>query len=471
MKGGCLVNKRQKIGLGFGVLVLLLSQIAPTPYGLTTAGQSTIGLTLFFLILLVTEALPLSVTSLLTIGLTPILGVTERFEGAVAGFSHPVLFFIVASFGIAGAIMEVPVTKRVLLALFRRAGWRIERILLALMLATAGTSFFMSNVPTAAIMMTIALEFINLLEDGPAKRSIGKTFLIAVPVATMIGGMATPASSSLNLLALSLLEQYTGQTVSFVQWMAIGIPLVVVLLPFAWFLMIKVYKPAQVDPQMIAAYQETLQAQVKGPPGRKEVTVIFIILTMLVLWIASSWVPGIEVFTVALLGCVLFFLPGVRVLSWQKFLSGIIWDIIFISGTVLSIAGALVQNGVSSWLVETLYPAHLTLPTPLLVGFAAVVCFVMLLMITSAPALITVLAGPFIAIAMLNGAPPALLIMALAFCACNCYLLPLDTVQLLTYSKGYYRMTDMGRSTVFLQIALVVLLAVWLPFMGGVFGF
>lgn len=465
------MKTRQKIGLGLGALALLFSQFAPPLYGLTTAGQRTIGLTLFFLILLVTEALPLSVTSLLTIGLAPILGVNERFAEAVSGFAHPVLFFILASFGIAGAIMEVPVTKRVLLALFRRAGWRIERILLALMLATAGTSFFMSNVPTAAIMMTVALELINLLEDGPAKRSVGKTFMIAVPVATMIGGMATPASSSLNLLALSLLEQHTGHTVSFVHWMAVGIPLVVVLLPFAWFLMLKIYKPAQIDPQMVEAYKKNLQSELQAPPKRKEVMVIAIVLVMLVLWISSSWVPRIEVFTVALLGCVLFLLPGVGVLSWNKFLASINWDIIFISGTVLSIAEALVANGVSSWLVAVLYPAHLTLPAPLLVGFAAVICFVMLLIIPSAPALITVLAGPFVAIAVLNGVPPALLIMALAFCACNCYLFPLDTVQLLTYSKGYYRMTDMGRSTVFLQIVLVVLLAVWLPFMGGVLGF
>jgi len=462
------LKQRQKIGFGLAIVVLLLSQILPVPAGLTVEGLRTVGITLFFLILLVSEALPLSVSSLLTIGLIPVFGVTERFAGAVVGFSHPVIFFIIASFGVAGAITNVPITKRVLLALFNRAGTRIERILLALMIATAITSFFMSNVPTAAIMMSIALEFINLLDEGEAKRSIGKTFMIAIPVATMIGGMSTPASSSLNLLAIDLLYQHTGQTISFVQWMSIGIPLVLVLIPFAWFLMLRVYKPAQIDPEMIRAYKETLQAELQGPMGRKEISVLIIIFCMLIFWIASSWTPSIEIFTVTVLGCVLFFLPGIRVLSWEKFLAGMNWDIIFISGTVLTIAGALVDNGVSTWLVETLYPAHLTLPAHLLVGLAAFVAFVMLLMITSAPALITVLAGPFAAIALMNGVPPQLLIIALAFCACNCYLFPLDTVQLLTYSKGYYRMTDMCKSTIFLQLALIVILAFWLPFMGGV---
>jgi len=457
----------KKIGLILAAAVLAAFFFAPSLGGLTPEGQNTIGLTLFFLILLVTEALPLPVSCLLTIGLTPLLGVSERFEGAVIGFAHPVIFFIIASFGIAGAIVSVPLTKRVLLFLLKKAGNKIENILLAMMIATAGVSFFMSNVPACAIMMTMALEFINLIEDEQEKKSIGKTFMIAIPVATMIGGIATPASSSLNLLAIGLLEQQTGQTISFVNWMAIGIPMVIVLIPFAWFLMLKVYKPAKVNPAKIREFTQTLQNDTSKHFNRKEIYVIVLLFTMLALWIASSWVDGLEVFTIAILGCVLFMLPGINVLPWKKFLDDINWNIIFISGTVLSIAHALVENGVSNWLVETLQLSTLALPAILLVALAAAVAFALLLIITSAPALITVLASPFIIVALANGIPPQFLIIVLAFCAGNCYLLPLDTVQLLTYGKGYYRMTDMGKSTIFLQIAMIIILAFWIPFMGG----
>ncbi|MCL2217210.1 MAG: SLC13 family permease [Defluviitaleaceae bacterium] len=458
----------QRIGLCLAVAVLAVFVFVPNFAGLTAAGQSTVGLTLFFLILLVAEALPLPVSCLLTIGLVPIFGVSERFYGAVIGFAHPVIFFIIASFGIAGAIVNVPITKRVLLFLLKKAGHKIENILLAMMITTAVVSFFMSNVPACAVMAAIALELVNLLEDDAEKKSVGRTFMIAIPVATMIGGMATPASSSLNLLAIGLLEQQTGQTINFVHWMAVGIPLVVVLLPLAWILMLKVYKPARVDPAKINEYIRSLQAQITPRPQRKELYVIVIMAIMLTLWIASAWVDRLEVFTVAVLGCVLFMMPGINALPWQKFLKDINWNIIFISGTVLSIAHALVENGVSGRLAEALYLP--VLPVNLLVGLAAAMAFVLLLFITSAPALITVLAGPFIIIAAASGVPPAFLIIVLAFCAGNCYLLPLDTVQLITYGKGYYRMTDMARSTIFLQIAMIVLLAFWLPFMGGLLG-
>ena len=461
---------RKRNGLLLAVFVLLIFQFAPDFFGLTPAGKSTIGLTLFFLILLVCEALPITVASLLTVGLIPVTGVSSRFAESVVGFSHPVIFFIIASFAIAGAVMNVPLPRRILLFLVRRTKPTVTMILLSMMVATAVVSFFISNVPACAIMMVIALEFIGMIDDNITKKSIGKTFMIAIPVATMIGGIATPASSSLNLLALSLLYGQTGITVNFVHWMAIGIPLVFVLIPLAWLLMIKVYKPLELDGEKIRSYCFRLEGEVDKKFSNQELKVLIIMLTMLVMWVSSSWIGGIEVFTVSLLGAVVFMMPKVEVLSPKKFIEGINWDVIFISGTVLSLAAAFMANGVSLWFSDMALQINLDFSAAILVGVAAFISFLMLLVLTSAPALITVLAPPFIAIAIASGVPPAYLIVALAICAGNCYLLPLDTVQLITYSKGYYRMTDMCRSTIFLQLAIVVLLAMWIPFVGSLLG-
>ena len=465
-----MADKCKSFGLSVAVFVLLFFHFAPNFPGLTQAGQSTIGLTLFFLILLVSEALPITLASLLTVGLIPVFGVSEWFADAVLGFSHPVIFFIIASFAIAGAIMNVPLPRRILLFLVIRTRPNVEMVLLSMMVATAVVSFFISNVPACAIMMVVALEFVGMTEDGPAKKSLGKTFMIAIPVATMIGGIATPASSSLNLLALGILYGQTGMTVSFIHWMIIGVPLVVVLIPLAWLLMIKVYKPHQIDEERVREYRHRLEHEVNSGFSKKEMLVLIIMSVTLVLWIGSSWVESIEIFTVSLLCAVVFMMPGVQVISPKKFVESINWDVIFICGTVLSLAAAFVTNGVSSWIGELATLVSFDFHVMILVGFAAFVSFMMLLIITSAPALITVLAAPLIAIALAGGISPAYVIIALAICAGNCYLLPLDTVQLITYSKGYYRMTDMSKSTIFLQLVIVVLLALWIPFIGGILG-
>ena len=420
--------------------------------------------------LLVTEAMPVTLASLLTIGLIPIFGASERFYGAVQGFSHPVIFFILSSFAIAGAIMNVPLPKRVLLFLVRRTKPDFGKILLSMMICTAFVSFFISNVPACAIMMVVALEFVDMGSDEDEKKKAGKILMIAIPVATMIGGIATPASSSLNLLALGILYSETGILVSFVQWMFIGMPLVIVLIPFAWFLMMRVYPLPNFGKDNICEYRRKLEAEVEPKTGRNELIVALAMLVMLLFWLASSWVDGIEIFTVSLMGAVFFMLPGVEIISPKKFMESINWDIIFISGTVLSLAGAFVHNGVSLWIMELFLYVNPDFHVSVLVGLAALFSFLLLLAVTSAPALITVLAAPFIALALAAGIPPGFLVIALAICAGNCYLLPLDTVQLITYGKGYYRMTDMGKSTVFLQIAIVILLALWIPFAGRLLG-
>lgn len=116
------------------------------------------------------------------------------------------------------------------------------------MVCTALFSSMVSNIPTTAIFMGIALGFLDIFEDEDEKKRTGKALMIAIPVSAMVGGVMTPAGSSLNLLVIGMLEQMTGITVSFVQWMVFGIPLAIVILPAAWLIITKVYHPADMDP-------------------------------------------------------------------------------------------------------------------------------------------------------------------------------------------------------------------------------
>jgi sodium-dependent dicarboxylate transporter 2/3/5 len=104
----------------------------------------------------------------------------------------------------------------------------------------------------------------------------------------------------------------------------------------------------------------------------------------------------------------------------------------------------------------------------ILVAMSAIITFIGLIIVPVAPALVTILATPFIA--MGTGWSPAALILTLGFCAANCYLLPFDTVPLLTYGTGYYKVIDMPKSTIFIQIWLIMVLALWIPFASRLFG-
>ncbi|MBR2522559.1 MAG: anion permease [Coriobacteriales bacterium] len=454
------------IGAILAVASIVITQFIPGNDVLTVAGFKTIGLLLAFLFMLVFEVLPVVVTSLIFCGLMPVLGVVEGLGAAITGFSQPIVFFILASFGIAAAMTAIPLSRRILRLMLRKFGRNISSVLLGMMIAAAVFSSVVSNIPTCAIFMTLSLDFIELYEHEEERRRSGRAFMIAIPVASMIGGVMTPAGSSVNLIAISQLEQATGMTISFFNWMLAGIPIAIILLPLAWWLMCKIYKPVQVSKEAVQSFAESLGVPDKMDKQEKKVVVI--ILIMLVLWIASSWVSQINVMVVALLGCCVMFLPGIHVLELETFLKENSWDAFFLVGCVLSISSAMINNGVSAAIANAI-PAF-SASSFVFIAFVCALIFIVLIIIPVAPSMIPIMAVPIIAVATTAGVSPTLAMLAAGICAYNCYLLPLDTVPLITYSKGYYSMTDMAKSTIFLQIACIILCAVWLPLIGGLVG-
>jgi len=460
------MSKKQIIGIVGAVLVLVVSMFLPAMGDITQVGMRTVGMLAAFLILLVTEALPVVVISLMFCALMPLLGVVPNFGKALSGYAEPIVFFTLASFGIAAALTTIPLSKRILRALLKAFGKNVGQVLLSMMACCALLSSIVSNVPTCAIFMAIALDFVKLYDNEEERRKTARMFMIAIPVASMIGGMMTPAGSSINLLAMGQLEAHAGMEITFVQWMMAGIPLTLVMIPLAWWLMCKIYKPADVTAEQVKSFIGSMDIPAQMDSKERKVCVITVV--MLALWIASSWVKGINVMIVAMLGCCVMFLPGVEVLDVKTFLRENSWDAFFLVGSVISIANAMITNGVSAAIANAIPAMNVGLP--LLLAFTAVLIFVTLVVIPVASSMIPIMAVPLIAIATGAGASPALIMLAAALCAGNCYLLPLDTVPLITYAKGYYSMIDMAKSTAWLQIAMVILCALWLPLVGSMMG-
>ena len=121
----------------------------------------------------------------------------------------------------------------------------------------------------------------------------------------------------------------------------------------------------------------------------------------------------------------------------------------------------LFENGIIQSITNSIPP--LTSSIVVLSGICAVFIFGLLLIIPVATALVPLVIPIFITIAIGSGVSPIVVTITASLCACNCYLFPLDTVPLLTYSKGYYSMIDMAKATWLLQVTMVILCMVWLP--------
>ena len=67
--------------------------------------------------------------------------------------------------------------------------------------------------------------------------------MIATAFGPLIGGIATPAGTAANLVAIGQLKQLANVDVSFVRWMLYGVPASLLMIPIAWRLLLWLFPP------------------------------------------------------------------------------------------------------------------------------------------------------------------------------------------------------------------------------------
>ena len=133
-------------------------------------------------------------------------------------FISSVIFFILASFGLSAALLKTKVPMKIVYALLKLSKGRTEGVLLAFMASTACVSLFVSDIPCCALFAGIAMSTILTFEEAePGTSKLGRALMIAIPYAAAIGGQAFPSGSSMNIMAIGLLESLTGVHISFLQ--------------------------------------------------------------------------------------------------------------------------------------------------------------------------------------------------------------------------------------------------------------
>jgi len=277
------------------------------------------------------------------------MGVAD-LSTAFTTFISPVFFFVLAMFIIAQAFTSAGLDRRFALWLLSKAGTDSRRVVLVFMTGTCLVSTIMSDVPATAIFMALALGLFDKMQLPRGRSSFAKVLMIGIPFAALIGGVATPAGSSINILGIFFIQQYGEVTVRFLDWMVIGIPMVVLLLPASVWVLLWWYPPE------MAHVTEIGDAQAEharlGPISGREWRVLVILGTMIVLWILSTWIPALNVVLVSLVGAIAMFLPGMRLFTWEEAERGIGWEALLMVGGVTALGAASVETGLAQWLID-----------------------------------------------------------------------------------------------------------------------
>lgn len=227
------------IGVILAAICVTVTYLLPGSEELSHEGITALGVLGMASILWISNTLPFGVTGLLALVMLVLLGVSDM-ASVFVGFSNSSVIFVITVFCLTAAVMNTKLTLRLINKLLRWAGSSAEKLVLAYMAAAALLSSVMSNVPVTVLFLGLAQPVLKAVGAKPGSSRLGKCLMIGIPFAAVNGGMATPAGSSFNVLAMGVFESIAGKPLTFLQWMAVGLPTAIVATLVCWICLVKI---------------------------------------------------------------------------------------------------------------------------------------------------------------------------------------------------------------------------------------
>ena len=398
-------------------------------------------------LLWITEAIPLFVTSLLVLFLSLIwlqpkveqTGVDVASSVFLSPFFSNVILLFLGGFVISSALHKFQLDEQMARAILRRVGRSLSLLLLAVMCITAFLSMWLSNTAASAMMLALILPIASRIPEGnPTAR---RGLILGIPFAANIGGLGTPIGSPPNAIALQYLTR-SGEAPSFVHWMGIGLPAVVLLILAAWKLLQLMFR---VTGELDSA-DEKDRPPIKNSAGAK--VVIAVAIVTVAGWMTTEF-HGIASGTVALFPVLIFF--GAGLLNTRDFRS-LSWDVLFVMGGGLCLGAAMMHSGLADWVIAQLPVDGVGLRTlAIVVGIPAVVMSSVMSNTATANLLLPIVAGMG-----LNPVAPTMI--TIAFCCSLAMPLPISTPpNAMAFSSGELTTRDLIRPGLLLTICGVIL--------------
>ena len=405
----------------------------------------------------ITEAIPIPATSLIPLALLPLTGVLDR--GAVANaYGHYLILLLMGGFMLSRAMEKSGTHEKVALGIMRLVGANSpRRLILGFMIATAAISMWVSNTATTLAMLPVALATLSVLNNP----RVAAPLLLGLAFAANIGGIGTPIGTPPNVVFMGVYDDLVASEAggelkawSFAGWMAIGIPVVVVMIPLTWLWLTRGLSGG-----------EAVALPARTPWNKAQVRVLIVFSITALLWIFRAYpyggwtaligVPkGVGDSTVAaLMVVVMFLIPdgrGSRLLDWKS-AGSIPWGLLLLFGGGIALAQGFKASGLSELIASGLGGVA-QMPEILMIF---VICLVVTFLteITSNTA-ITVLLMPILAATgVAANIDPSKLMIPAAMSASCAFMMPVATApNAVVYGTGMIPMRRMNGEGIVLNV-------------------
>jgi sodium-dependent dicarboxylate transporter 2/3/5 len=340
-------------------------------------------------------------------------------------------------------------------------------VLLAVLTVGTFISWWITDMAVAAMLLPLGVGLLRDADLRPGASQFGRALMIATAFGPLVGGIATPAGTAANLVAIGQLKQLANVDVSFARWMTYGVPASLLMIPVAWRLLLWLFPP---ELEHLPFTRDDVRRRLDGlgPLGATERWTLAIFGIVIATWLLTpfmaAWSGGAidpPVEAVALAGGLALFMPGVRVLSWKEAEREIEWGGLMLIVAGLSLGLVVYQTGAARWLAWVLL-GQLTLVPTLLQSFVIVLAVAGLhLLFSSNTVTASIIVPILVALAHdlnLNvwaTVAPAAFTSSLAF-----ILVSEGPTTIIPYSSGYFSIGDMARAGVAMTVGAAACVAV-----------
>ena len=489
-------RKRRSLGLFMGPLLAIAVMLTPID-ALTLEAHKLLAIMVLVALWWITEPVPIPVTSLLGPTLAVVTGAIP-VGAAFASFANSMIFLFMGGFILAKAMMMHGLDKRFAYWLLSRSwvGSNPRRIFLAIGLATALCSGWVSNTATAAMMFPICLGLLNSIKEMMAAngREIDLSeykyatgLMLMTAYSASIGGVLTPIGTPPNLIMLGFLDSMENIHISFFEWMIWGFLAMVFYFIIAYIVLSKMFPS---DVEKIDGAEEFIRRKQSelGSWTRAQKNTLCAFTLAVTLWIIPGFLniflgatsPVLKMYNTlfpeaiaALAGALLLFLLPVNfskrefTISWKEASAGIEWGTLILFGGGLAMGGMMYKTGLSQWIGDLIVSGMGgTVSQVVLVAVFSVLAL-LLSELTSHTAATNMIGPLAITIAVSAGLSPVPVSVGIALSASLGFMLPVSTPpNAIVYASGYVPITKMIKTGVyidFIGIAFVTIpLAIFL---------
>lgn len=455
-------NKPYRFLLWLAPSLALFVGLLTMQMGSTLPIAVTVGLTIWVGIWWIFETIPIPFTSLIPFVVLPAFNIID-FKQASSSFGNHVIILLMAAFLLAKGLEHSQAHRRIAFSIIKFIGGTSAfRIVLAFMTASAFLSMWMSNTATVLALMPVAVAVSSASND----KRFSIALLLGLAYSASIGGVGTLIGTPPNVIFASVFEQNTGKEYNFVDWMKIGVPIVIVMIP-----LVAVWLTRGIR------LQQSISLPQMGRWSISEKRALSIFGFVVFLWITrktpyGGWselfsITGIGDVTIAIFGAVLMaIVKGDKqqpLLQWEQ-AKTIPWDMLLLFSGGICLAKGFSASGLSEAIGQSL--SSVMAMQLFLVMLLVCLSLSFLTEVTSNTATATLFMPILASVATVQGIPIELIMIPAVVSCSFAFCLPVATApNSVVFATGKVTVKDMAKQGIGLNIigaVVVSSLCYWL---------